>query len=219
MTLDYQTIRYLEQVGGGIHVHYIDGKIVPTYPDGKGRFRPRQASAGAPPETYEPYEPPPEPTEPPPTGSWYHPAAGTILTSGYGMRTGGMHWGIDLSSTTAPTGVPILAPTDLVITRAVDAFEGGNSTAGTYVKGHTPDGVYTMTFNHMADESLAVAAGTTVPAGTQLGVEGATGNVTGTHLHFEIILGVWDDPWAPPYNNGAQFVDPLPILRDHGVNI
>ena len=219
MALDYQTIRYLEQVGGGIHVHYIDGKIVPTYPDGKGRFRPRVASAGAPPETYDPYEPPPPPTDPPPPGSWAHPLAGATLTSGYGMRWGGMHYGIDLSTTTAPTGGDVVTPAELVITRAVDANEGGNATAGTYVKGHTPDGAYTFTFAHGADNTLAVAAGTTVPAGTLLFVEGATGNVTGTHLHFEIILGVWDDPWAPPYNNGAQFVDPLPILRDHGVNI
>jgi murein DD-endopeptidase MepM/ murein hydrolase activator NlpD len=64
-----------------------------------------------------------------------------------------------------------------------------------------------------------VEAGDTVTAGTQLFTEGATGNVTGTHLHFEIIEGTWNDPWAPPYNNGANFVDPLPVLRDHGVNI
>ena len=142
-----------------------------------------------------------------------------MMTSGFGMRTGGFHYGIDISSTTAPTGLPIYAVADMVVTVAVDAFEGGNTTAGTYVKGHTPDGAYTFTYNHMADESLAVGVGDTVTAGTQIGVEGATGNVTGTHLHFEIIMGNWPNPWAPPYNNGAQFVDPLPILREHGVNI
>lgn len=216
MTLDYNTIRYLESVGSGVRIHYADGKQVDAYPDGKGRFLPRKSTTGAPPQ-YEPWEPPPEPTDPPPPGAWYHPAAGTVVTSPYGMRTGGMHWGVDLSSTTAPAGVPILSVTDMVVTVAWDAYEGGNSTAGTYVKGN--NGVYTFTYNHMADESLAVSVGQTVPAGTQIGVEGATGNVTGTHLHFEIIEGVHENPWAPPYNNGANFIDPLPVLRANGVNI
>jgi murein DD-endopeptidase MepM/ murein hydrolase activator NlpD len=130
-----------------------------------------------------------------------------------------MHYGIDLSTTTAPQGGPVRSVTDMVITRAYDAYEGGNSTAGTYVKGHTPDGAYTFTYNHGADGTLQVAVGDTVTPGTVLFTEGATGNVTGTHLHFEIIEGNWPDPWAPPYNNGANFIDPLPVLREHGVNI
>lgn len=215
MALDYRTIRYLETVGSSIHIHYVDGKTVIAVSDGRGRWLPRAASAGEPPEEYEPWEPPP-PGDP---GEWFHPLPGSVVTSGYGMRTGGMHWGVDLSTTTPATGAPVLSVTDMVVTAAHDAFEGGNATAGTYVKGHSLDGAYTFTYNHMADESLAVAVNDTVPAGTQIGVEGATGNVTGTHLHFEIILGNHANPWAPPYNNGAQFVDPLPILRDHGVNI
>ena len=217
MALDYRTIKYLETVGSSVHIHYVDGKTVIAVSDGRGRWLPRAASAGDPPEEYDPWIPPGDPIPP---GDWMGDwADGFTMTSGFGMRTGGMHYGIDLSSTTAPTGLPIYAVADMVVTVAVDAFEGGNETAGTYVKGHTPDGAYTFTYNHMADESLAVAVGDTVTAGTQIGVEGATGNVTGTHLHFEIILGSWPNPWAPPYNNGAQFVDPLPILRDHGVNI
>lgn len=219
MALDYQTIRYLETVGGVIRVHYIDGKRVDAFPDGRGRYLPGKASAGDPPATYDPYVPPPEPTDPPPSGAWVHPLPGSTLTSGFGYRWGGFHYGIDLSTTTAAVGGPVKAVTDLVITRAHDAYEGGNSTAGTYVKGHTLDGEYTMTFAHGADNTLAVAAGDTVTAGTTLFMEGGTGNVTGTHLHYETILGVWDDPWAPPYNNGAEFVDPLPVLRAHGVNI
>lgn len=219
MALDYQTIKYLETVGNGIHVHYVDGKTVPHYPDGRGRYMPAKAGAGDPPTTYDPWVPPPPPTDPPPAGSWAHPLAGAVMTSGFGMRAGGMHYGIDLSTTTAPSGGPVRSAADMVITVAVDAYEGGNTTAGTYVKGHTPDGLYTFTYNHGADQSLLVSVGQTVTAGTVLFTEGATGNVTGTHLHFEIITGEWADPWAPPYNNGAQFIDPLPVLRDHGVNI
>ena len=220
MTLDYNTIRYLELLGNGsVRIHYTDGKKVFAYSTGNGRYTPGRGVEGDPPATYEPWTPPPTPTEPPPSGSWVHPLAGATLTSGFGMRAGGMHYGIDLSTTTAPSGGPVKSVTDMVITRAFDAYEGGNSTAGTYVKGHTPDGSYTFTYNHGADGSLLVAVGQTVTAGTTLFTEGATGNVTGTHLHFEIIEGNWPDPWAPPYNYGANFIDPLPVLRAHGVNI
>jgi murein DD-endopeptidase MepM/ murein hydrolase activator NlpD len=217
MPLDYGTIKYVEDVGSHLFIHYTDGKKVSAFSDGRGRYLPKSTDNGTPPP-YEPWEPPEG--DPPPPGSWLaNWAAGFVLTSGFGYRSGGFHYGIDISSTTAPTGLPIKAVADMVVTVAVDAYEGGNSTAGTYVKGHTPDGLYTFTYNHMADQSLAVAVGQTVTAGTQLGVEGATGNVTGTHLHFEIIEGNWANPWAPPYNNGATFVDPLPILRSHGVII
>jgi murein DD-endopeptidase MepM/ murein hydrolase activator NlpD len=217
MALDYRTIRYLETRGNSVHIHYIDGKTVIAVPDGRGNFLPGAASAGTPPGEYEPWEPPPEPTDPPPAGSWAHPLSGGTVTSGFGYRWGGFHYGLDISTTTAATGGIVRAPTQMVITRAYDAGEGGNQTAGTYVKGN--NGVYTFTFAHGADESLVVSVGETVQPGQPLFTEGATGNVTGTHLHLEIIQGVHADPWAPPYNNGAQFLDPLPILRANGVNI
>jgi len=220
MALDYQTIQYLETVGDSTWIHYTDGTRVLAYPDGKGRFLPRKASAGTPPETYTPWTPPPTPPPPPSTGAWLaNWANGFTMTSGFGMRTGGFHYGLDISSTTAPTGLPVKAVADMVVTVAFNAYTGGNVTAGTYVKGHTPDGEYTFTYNHGAPGSLAVAVGDTVTAGTQLFIEGQTGNVTGTHCHFEVIMGNWPNPWAPPYNNGAQFVDPLPVLEAHGVNI
>jgi len=216
--VDYSTIRYLETVGGSIRIHYKDGKKVDAYSDGRGRFLPRLSSAGEPPP-YEPWEPPEEPEDPPPTGSWVHPLPGSVVTSGFGWRAGGFHYGVDLSTTTAAVGGPVVSVTDMIVTAAWDAYEGGNVSAGTYVKGHTLDEAYTFTYNHGADETLVVGVGDTVAAGATLFMEGATGNVTGTHLHFETILGNYADPWAPPYNNGAQFVDPLQVLRDHGVVI
>jgi murein DD-endopeptidase MepM/ murein hydrolase activator NlpD len=220
MALEYDIVKYVESVGGSLHVHFRDGKIVPMVPNGSGRFLPRAAVSGPPPETYDPWTPPTEPPPPPSTGAWMpNWADGFTLTSGFGMRTGGFHYGIDISSTTAAVGLPIYSVADMIITVAKDAYEGGNETAGTYVKGHTLDGAYTFTYNHGADNTLVVSVGQTVTAGTKLFMEGATGNVTGTHCHFETIEGTWDNPWAPPYNNGANFVDPLPVLRAHGVNI
>ena len=45
----------------------------------------------------------------------------------------------------------------------------------------------------------AVSTGQYVTAGTVIGYEGATGNVTGPHLHFEV------------YENGVR-VDPMQFL-------
>lgn len=58
-------------------------------------------------------------------------------------------------------------------------------------------GVYTA---YMHQEEILVSVGQQVQVGEQIGVSGATGRVTGPHLHFEVIVG------------GVQ-VDPLPWLE------
>lgn len=207
--------KLIHSQGDLLIVQYKNNERVTFYPNGSGRWTPRK-TAQAPPE------PTPEQPEPPVSnGSWFHPAPGTTITSGYGPRgfdgLNYFHYGLDMSSTTAPVGVNIIAVTDLIITVAFDAYEGGNSTAGGYVKGHTVDGAYTFSYNHMADGTVNTSiVGTTIPGGTIIGKEGATGNVTGTHLHLECYEGVHNDPWAPPYGNPT---DPLPVLRAHGVQI
>jgi murein DD-endopeptidase MepM/ murein hydrolase activator NlpD len=217
--MDYG-IRYVEALPGDlVRLHYSDGKKVLAYPDGKGRFISGSADSGPFPGTYTPWTPPPPPVDPPPAGSWVIPLEGATMTSGFGMRAGGFHYGADFSTTTAPTGGDVHAVTDMIVTMAVDAYEGGNVTAGTFVKGHTLDGAYTFAYYHGADNTLAVHVGDTLTTGTKLFVEGATGNVTGTHCHFEVSIGNHVDPWPPPYNYGVQFIDPLPLLRAHGVNV
>jgi murein DD-endopeptidase MepM/ murein hydrolase activator NlpD len=56
---------------------------------------------------------------------------------------------------------------------------------------------------------ISVSAGQSVSVGQQLGLSGATGNVTGPHLHFEIRT-------TPNYGSD---IDPLAYLRAHGVSI
>jgi murein DD-endopeptidase MepM/ murein hydrolase activator NlpD len=56
---------------------------------------------------------------------------------------------------------------------------------------------------------LSVSAGQTVTEGQQIGLSGATGNVTGPHLHFEIRT-------TPYYGSD---VDPVAYLRSHGVTV
>ena len=152
------------------------------------------------------------------SGEWTDPLPGAIITSPYGARpappgtAGGalanFHYGLDLA-TAAP--VTVLAVTDLKITVATD--NDGGTGAGTHVKGHTLDGKLSIAFYHMRPGSLKVQVGDTVAAGTPLGTEGASGNVTGQHTHIEFFPGKIDDPWVPT----NETVDPLPILQQQGV--
>jgi murein DD-endopeptidase MepM/ murein hydrolase activator NlpD len=158
------------------------------------------------------------------SGKWVHPLPGAVMTSGYGPRQApagtaggvlaGFHYGIDFST---PGGSPdeggtVLAVTDLKIVVATDV-DGGTG-AGTHVKGQTLDGKLTVCFYHMVPGSLKVKAGDVVGAGSGLGTEGRSGNVTGRHCHIEMFLGAHPDPWVPDF----QTTDPGPVLRSKGVN-
>lgn len=212
MATDYNTIRYMESIGGSLRVHYKDGQKVDSYPDGRGRFIPRKGPIPPPPPPPPPPEEEPPPPPPPITGNWTHPLPGATLTSPYGPRSFDFHYGDDLSTTTGDAGGMLLAVTDLHITVAHDM--DGNQTAGVYVKGHTFDGLYTFTYAHGVPGSLLVSPGQDVSAGQELFREGHSGNAYGTHCHFECYDGVQFDPWAPPWGNPR---DPEPVLNEHGI--
>lgn len=151
-------------------------------------------------------------------GKWKNPLPGAVVTSPYGPRgmvgsIGGVladfHYGMDFS-TPGHAGT-VLAPADLKITVATDSDAGTGS--GTHVKGQTLDGKLTIGMYHMETGSLRVKVGDTVAAGTPIGTEGATGNVTGRHLHLEFFVGSFTDPWVPV----QPTTDPAPILREKGV--
>lgn len=208
--------RLITQAGGDLLIaRFQDSEAVTFYPSGRGQWTPR-ASAAEPTPT--------QPAPPPDNGSWVLPLTGAAsITSGYGPRpappgtmAASFHYGVDFATSGTPGNV--VAPCPLVITVAYDGVgaDPSQGTAGRYVKGHTVDGAYTFNFYHMAAGSIAVSVGDTTTTGQVLGVEGATGNVTGRHLHFEAYAGNFANPWPPPY--GAT-TDPLPILRAHGVNI
>jgi len=94
------------------------------------------------------------------------------------------HGGIDIAM---PTGTPILAPADGVIIDTGEYFFNGNSV-------FIEHGLGVQTFYaHM--DSIEVSIGDEVKQGERIGTVGATGRVTGAHLHWSLGLnGTWVDP-------------------------
>ncbi len=117
------------------------------------------------------------------------------LTSGYGMRVhpvinvSRMHTGIDWA---APVGTPILAAGNGVIEEA--HRKGGY---GNYVRIRHANS-YQTTYAHMSRIAPGMKEGVKVKQGQLIGYVGATGLVSGPHLHYEILV-----------NN--RFVNPLKI--------
>ncbi len=111
------------------------------------------------------------------------PVSGTI-TSGFGMRWGRMHEGIDIAG---GSGTPIAAAaTGTVI---VAGWSGGY---GNLVVVDHGGGIATA-YGHMS--SIAVSMGQTVGQGSVVGGMGTTGHSTGVHLHFEVrVNGAAVDP-------------------------
>lgn len=65
---------------------------------------------------------------------------------------------------------------------------------------------------HMEAGSVRVKEGDTVDAGTPLGTGGATGIVSGQHLHMEFFAGALPNPMVPINPN----IDPIPTLKGKG---
>jgi murein DD-endopeptidase MepM/ murein hydrolase activator NlpD len=129
--------------------------------------------------------------------SWVSPMPGARVTSCYGMRWGVLHAGVDLAIS---PGTPIHA------VGAGTVVSAGWSYAGYGISVLIDHGNGYLT--HYAHQSrVAVTAGQHVTAGHIIGYEGATGDVTGPHLHFEVHQGLWHQ------------IDPVPWLRTHGVAV
>ncbi|MGX4688530.1 M23 family metallopeptidase [Streptomyces sp. JNUCC 63] len=128
------------------------------------------------------------------------PVAGSAVGTGYrvagGMWSSGYHTGVDFA---VPTGTPVKAVGAGTVVSA-----GWGGAYGNQVVIKLNDGHYAQ-YAHLS--SLSVSAGQSVGAGQRLGLSGATGNVTGPHLHFEIRT-------TPNYGSD---VDPAAYLRSHGV--
>ena len=131
---------------------------------------------------------------------------GHKVTSPFGMRTiwgkKQMHNGIDLVGEGATLDY-IIAFADGVV-----KISKYSLTAGEYVRLYHGNGNYTR-YLHMKKGSRTVKAGDKVLKGQVLGYMGATGNVTGAHLHFDVnVDGKYVDP--APYLEGVKEFDNAP---------
>ncbi|MCM3704347.1 MULTISPECIES: murein hydrolase activator EnvC family protein [Cytobacillus] len=117
------------------------------------------------------------------SGVWTKPASGR-LSSGFGGRSLGNHFGVDIASGGT---VPIVAAADGVVIRSYYSSSYGNA----IFIAHSIDGqTYTTVYAHMS--SRIVGSGQTVSKGQQIGVMGNTGQSYGQHLHFELHRGSWN---------------------------
>lgn len=117
-------------------------------------------------------------------------------------RGGRLHMGIDVDG---DTGDPVYATTGGVVSYAGAAPKGYGGYGNIVIIDH--DG-YQAFYAHLS--RVDVVAGTKVVAGQIVGLMGATGNVTGSHLHFEARLqGKQFDPnnVLPPMDDPSRFSD------------
>lgn len=118
-------------------------------------------------------------------GTFMRPASGAI-SSGYGRRGSGMHYGIDIA---AKGKVPIVAAADGSVTRSYYSSSYGEA----IILRHSIGGkTYETVYAHMRKGSRTVKTGATVKRGQVLGYMGNTGDSDGQHLHFEIHSPTWN---------------------------
>lgn len=115
------------------------------------------------------------PSSPVSGGYYMRPTAGKI-TSRFGVRSRGYHYGIDYG---APTGTPIVASASGTVLKTSCGSGYGNCLIISHDNG-------TQTLYAHASV-LYVSAGTVVKQGQKIAAVGSTGRSTGPHLHFEII--------------------------------
>jgi murein DD-endopeptidase MepM/ murein hydrolase activator NlpD len=117
----------------------------------------------------------PVPVPPGSTNTAYIWPAKGFLTSGYGMRWGRMHRGIDIAN---KIGTPIYASASGVV-----EFEGTKKGYGNLVDIRHIDGSLTR---YAHNNKHFVRIGQKVQQGETIAHMGSTGFSTGPHLHFEI---------------------------------
>ena len=113
------------------------------------------------------------------------PINGARLSSSFGMRKhpidgfNKMHKGTDFA---APTGTPIMASGDGIITKTGWCGGGGNCVK---IKHNS---VYQTVYAHMSKFAYGIKKGSRVKQGQIIGYVGSTGKSTGPHLHYEVIV-------------------------------
>lgn len=126
------------------------------------------------------------------------------MTSGFGMRRhpllgySRMHTGTDWA---APRGTPIIAAGNGIVEKAGwDSGGYGNQTLIRHANG------YVSSYNHQSSIVPGVREGAKVTQGQVIGYVGTSGESTGAHLHYELIV------------NGTK-VDPMKVRLPGGKSL
>jgi murein DD-endopeptidase MepM/ murein hydrolase activator NlpD len=128
------------------------------------------------------------------------PVSNAVMRSGFGSRRHPilgyvkMHTGVDWAT---PFGTPIFASGNGVVEKV--GWEGGY---GKYVRLKHNNG-YETAYGHMSAFAKGMEPGKRVQQGQVIGFVGSTGQSTGSHVHYEILV------------NG-RFVDPMRIKLPRG---
>ncbi len=133
------------------------------------------------------------------SNAWVLPLTSYRITATFGESSSlwaNTHTGLDMA---APSGTPIMSIAKGVVTSA--GYDGayGNKTVITLEDGTE------IWYGHQT--GFSVSPGDQVNSGQTIGSVGATGNVTGPHLHVEVRPG------------GGDPVDPFDALRVRGLNL
>ncbi|MDR2565734.1 MAG: M23 family metallopeptidase [Bifidobacteriaceae bacterium] len=134
---------------------------------------------------------------------WTQPGAGPV-SSGYGMRIHPiygvlkLHAGVDMAGA---RGKPIYAAHDGVVER-VYQDSGGNWT----IEINHGEGISTRYLHMDGLGGILVKEGDEVVRGEQIALTGNSGQSTGPHLHFEVLID-------------GQATDPVEFLKEHSITI
>jgi LysM repeat protein len=117
------------------------------------------------------------------SGYYMRPTPGRI-TSPYGSRKGGFHYGVDLAGV---RGTSVTAAASGTVIKVITGCVEGNKSCGGRYGNHIviqhENGTTTL-YAHLSKVNVKV--GQSVSQGKKIGAVGSTGGSTGPHLHFEI---------------------------------
>ena len=111
------------------------------------------------------------------------PVQDACMTSGFGMRRGRAHKGLDIQG---PPPAAVRAAGAGTVVEAL--YRRGYGYTVLIDHGH---GVYSR-YAHLKGFAKGVAEGARLAFGAVLGPMGATGRASGAHLHYEILTGTYD---------------------------